>query len=328
MKKACKAAQQIFAKTHCVRSAVVAATECMENCKLINAGLNGSSLTKNGSIECDAGILCVNDSKWSAMTALQNIINPIKSAEALYLKSMQPTKYGLISPIFLCGHAATKWCAANDIRTCDKMKISANQKKIFNEYSKLLKNGKYSSSDHGTCGVIGFDIATQKMFVTASSGGIWMKNDGRIGPSALIGCGFDGKKHKNALIGCCGSGSGEYLMQFRLAQNVCNELMNDPNESAEVVLNDIFKRFAQFTHASDLVHRRSAGCIVMKVENINSESVATDIDINWVHNSEAMGVAILSNDKIKTFMSSSNSNCIDKQSPSPIVIGGVHCYLT
>ena len=316
MKRACKAAQKVFQQTQCVRSAVVAATESMENCNLINAGLNGSSLTKTGNIECDAGILCVNDTKWSALTALQNVTNPIKGVEALYLKSMQRNQHGLISPIFLCGDAATKWCKENNVQTCDKVKLSAKQKKIFDDYSKVLtENEKITANNHGTCGVVGIDALMQKMFVTASSGGIWMKNNGRIGPSALVGCGFDGKKSKNGLIGCCGSGSGEYLMQFRLAQNVCNELIEN-EEMKEVVLTRIFEQFGEFV--SDSECQRSAGCIVMKVEK-NANGM--DVDINWAHNSEAMGVAILSNDKIKTFMSCNEMK--QNQKKNSVVIGGV-----
>lgn len=47
--------QKYDTKTKCVRSAVIAATEFLENDESINAG-NGSSLTINGTIEGDAGI--------------------------------------------------------------------------------------------------------------------------------------------------------------------------------------------------------------------------------------------------------------------------------
>eukprot|EP01083_Nonionella_stella_P130184 395078_1 len=63
MHNACEQANAEFKKTKCIRSAVITATEYLENSELVNAGINGSSLTLNGKIESDAGLLNINTQK-------------------------------------------------------------------------------------------------------------------------------------------------------------------------------------------------------------------------------------------------------------------------
>eukprot|EP01083_Nonionella_stella_P197496 726050_1 len=351
MKKACKIANIEFKKTQCVRSAVIAATQHLENSELINAGY-GSSLTLDQTVENDAGLLNVSEQKWAAMTALSNIINPIQAVEALYLKSKQPLSNGRISPIFLCGSAAQTWCKQNNVPCYETpLPLTSKQRKIFNHCANVIqqtatdkeenndtnvnvkhskkrklsdlnvrsaKRHKLNSCDginnHGTCGVIGFDTATKQMYVATSSGGIWMKQPGRVGPSALIGSGFDGRKKVceecDVYIGCCTSGSGEYLMRYRLADECCRHLMD--HEMDENVLYNVFHGFKECV--SNAKCQRTAGCLVMKVMD-NKDGM--EVDIHYVHNSDGMGVAFLCNDRIKTCMSRNGKS-------GNIMISGYH----
>ena len=249
-------------------------------------------MTFDGRVECEASILNVKDGKYASMASLENVINPIKGVEALYLNQINETlSNGRISPIFVCGPGSTQWCKDNNIPIHDAFKLSANQQNIFNQYSKIINKGcsdlytppikkrKLNEninekneiiSNHGTCGVIGFDVSTKTMFVTTSSGGIWMKNPGRIGPSALIGSGFDGfyDDTKSQMIGCCASGSGEYFMQFRLSQEIISEIrdnQNGHNIMDENVLYGVFKRFRTSVSASNDSLNRTAGCLLMKI---------------------------------------------------------------
>lgn len=73
-------------QTACIRSSVVAAVQCMEDNEYINCAL-GSSLTITGKVECDASLMNVNTSKYTSMTALSIVKNPIKAVDKLYLMS-------------------------------------------------------------------------------------------------------------------------------------------------------------------------------------------------------------------------------------------------
>ena len=101
MKKACEEALKIFNSTGSVRLAVVECIAQMENSYLINAGY-GSSLTLDGTVECDASILNVKIGKWAAMSAISNVKNPIAAANLLYQKSFGQLSHGRIRPTFVC----------------------------------------------------------------------------------------------------------------------------------------------------------------------------------------------------------------------------------
>ena len=99
MKEACEEALETFDETGSVRSAVVECIAHMENSHLINAGF-GSSLTLDGTVECDAGILNVNIGKWAAMSAISNVVNPIRAVNLLYQESFGQLSHGRIRPTF------------------------------------------------------------------------------------------------------------------------------------------------------------------------------------------------------------------------------------
>ena len=91
------------------------------------------------------------------------------------------------------------------------------------------------SMQHGTVGAIACDY-TGQVCAGVSSGGIWMKQSGRVGSSALIGCGCHAENGLSAArdgtedtedvvsVACSISGCGEDIMEELMAVRCCDEL--------------------------------------------------------------------------------------------------------
>jgi len=102
--------------------------------------------------------------------------------------------------------------------------------------SSLEKKGfSFIGTQHGTVGAIACDY-TGQVCAGVSSGGIWMKQGGRVGSSALIGCGChaenglsgarDGTEDPADVISvaCSISGCGEDITEELMAVRCCDEL--------------------------------------------------------------------------------------------------------
>ena len=318
----------------------------MENCNLINAGY-GSSLTLNGDIECEASLLNVNTKQWSTVSCINKCINPIKAAEALLIKSNKILSFGRIPPIFLVGNDAEKWCQNNGIQLCNKNHLRT--KEVYLKWKKHIKmiqdnnnNNEYTLNDHGTCGAIGYDIKNNIMYVGTSSGGIWMKNPGRIGPSSIIGSGFDGITYNinndtQIIVGCCCTGSGEYIMRETFANKICNNIIMDKikyesndnylvNNVETIYEQSINKTMKSFNNKyKNALINVCVGCICMIIErNIKTNSI--NIHTLFSHDSPNMGISIL-NKKIKTIISQNDFiNFDNNDNKNKVIIGSYSRY--
>jgi taspase (threonine aspartase 1) len=93
----------------------------------------------------------------------------------------------------------------------------------------------FAKMQHGTVGAIACDY-TGQVCAGVSSGGIWMKQGGRIGSSALIGCGCHaenglsgardgiGDAARVVSVACSISGCGEDITEELMALRCCDEL--------------------------------------------------------------------------------------------------------
>ncbi len=111
----------------------------------------------------------------------------------------------------------------------------------------------FEALQHGTVGAIACDF-TGQVCAGVSSGGIWMKQGGRIGSSALIGCGChaenglsidrDGTADPTDVISaaCCVSGCGEDIMEELMALRCCEELKKPITAGATTPLDAIMRQ--------------------------------------------------------------------------------------
>ncbi|BHF59988.1 taspase, threonine aspartase, 1 [Sparganum proliferum] len=110
---ACCAAADILRCPTTETSAIDAATAAvrvLEDHILTNAGF-GSCLSIDGTVECDAGVMCGKTLKFCSVGGVRCIKNPIDVARAMLIDHLGSTasETGRMKPITLCGEGASNW---------------------------------------------------------------------------------------------------------------------------------------------------------------------------------------------------------------------------
>ncbi len=145
-------------------------------------------------------------------------------------------------------------------------------------------------ASHGTVGAIVYDSATGMCVSACSSGGIWMKQCGRLGHAAFPGLGcrsdvFGGGSDRDrqrsvALVGCSLSGNGEQLIQFDFARQlgtiikdtICHgKEDDDADDSLEWCVQETARAFVRGEGHSAC--KRQLGAIVMSVDTDDARNV-------------------------------------------------------
>ncbi|ETO36609.1 hypothetical protein RFI_00451 [Reticulomyxa filosa] len=185
LKLSLKTALETHGKTKDTLYSLVEAIKVMENDELVNAG-KGANLTLTGTTECESAVYHVNTQDWAAITAVQNVINPVFGAYKLLQKSSNvssPLSLGRIQPIFLSGHGAEQWCKDENVpifADTDEGHKTLKSEQLWKTYTSLAKYEGSETKNHDTCGGIAFDLNTKQMYVATSSGGIFLKTPGLI----------------------------------------------------------------------------------------------------------------------------------------------------
>ena len=101
--------------------------------------------------------------------------------------------------------------------------------------TKLKQEEDTDEMKNDTIGVICVD-ANLDMATAVSSGGLILKQSGRLGPCTQFGAGCWAFKYDREItIGSCCSGTGEAMMRTHLAENVCRFVYQDPNNITDLV---------------------------------------------------------------------------------------------
>ena len=200
------------------REAVVAAVQSMERSGAFNAG-RGSALCESGHIEADAGVMDGQTLNTGAVAALPNVTNAVTVAHKLVDGSPH---------CVLAGAAALKWARAhvNDVE-CNpvperrKLQWSAMVEEVERADGTQALVDMGGTHDLGdTVGAVALDTNGQ-LATAVSTGGIWLKTDGRVGDSPLIGSGFWADSRAGA---ACATGTGEFIMRSMLISRIAIEM--------------------------------------------------------------------------------------------------------
>ncbi|KUO86522.1 MAG: asparaginase [Caldivirga sp. MG_3] len=189
--------------------AVVAAVSSMEDSGIFNAG-RGSVLTISGNVEVDAGLMDGSSMRIGAVAAVRNVANPIKLARMV----MEKTDH-----VMIAGEGATELARMwglftrssrfyNEVklrRFEDVLKDYANGKGYFNRVIKLA--GELGIGD--TVGAVAMD-RDGNLAAGTSTGGVWLKFDGRVGDSPIPGAGYWAQ---NGVGAFSASGLGEVIIR-------------------------------------------------------------------------------------------------------------------
>lgn len=163
----------------------------MEDSGLYNAGV-GSYQTMDGMVEMDAGIMDGNKLECGGVGAITSVKNPISVA----LKIMRESDHSLI-----VGKGALEFAMSHGI-----------------ERHSMVPKTCIRAEEYGTVGVAVLDMYGN-MASAVSTGGIAKKMRGRVGDSAIVGCGYYAKNNVGAAVA---TGNGDIIIKSCVTKRYCD----------------------------------------------------------------------------------------------------------
>jgi beta-aspartyl-peptidase (threonine type) len=193
--------------------AVESAVRVMEDDPRFNAG-RGSVLTSAGTVEMDASIMEGNRLDCGAVGAVSRVANPITLARRV----LEDGRH-----VLLTADGAHAFARAAGVPECDPATLVTEHQRA-----------RLAAGAGGTVGAVALDRHGTVAAAT-STGGMSGKRPGRVGDSALIGC---GTYADSSLGGVSCTGSGEAIVRVVLARRALDYLKeaDDPAYAAKVAV--------------------------------------------------------------------------------------------
>ncbi len=197
--------------------AVVRATVELENDPVFNAGV-GSCLNQEGEIEVDASLMEGSTYRVGAVGAVRNLRNPILLARAV----MEAGRH-----VFLVSDGAERFARARGFPVATREElVTARQLQRW--------QAARTGGEPGTVGAVALDKAGHLAAAT-STGGIFNKQPGRVGDSAVIGAGT----YADDTLGAgSATGDGEAIIRAAMTRTAVELLRDgrDPTRAAQIAV--------------------------------------------------------------------------------------------
>jgi L-asparaginase / beta-aspartyl-peptidase len=193
--------------------AVEAAVRSLEDHPRFNAG-RGSVLTAAGTVETDASIMEGDQLRNGAVAAVSGVRNPISLARQI----LEAGRHSLFA-----GPGALARARELGVPLCDPGELVTEHQRR-----------RLAALQAGTVGAVALDrLGT--IAAATSTGGMAGKLPGRVGDSALIGC---GTYAESTLGGVSCTGDGEAIIRVTLARRALDILksVGEPGHACEVAL--------------------------------------------------------------------------------------------
>jgi beta-aspartyl-peptidase (threonine type) len=193
--------------------AVEAAVRVLEDHPHFNAG-RGSVLTAAGTVETDASIMEGDGLRNGAVGAVSGVRNPVSLARRI-LDSGQHSLFA--------GAGALERARVLGVPLCDPAELITERQRR-----------RLETPPAGTVGAVGLD-RNGLLAAATSTGGTAGKLPGRVGDSALIGC---GTYAESSLGGVSCTGDGEAIIRVVLARRALDlmKLLDDPAHASQVAI--------------------------------------------------------------------------------------------
>jgi L-asparaginase / beta-aspartyl-peptidase len=213
MRDAVAAGWRALAEGGTALDAVEAAVRSLEDHPRFNAG-RGSVLTAAGTVETDASIMEGDQLRNGAVGAVSGVRNPITLARRI----LEAGRHSLFA-----GPGALARAEELGVPLCDPAELVTEQQRR-----------RLAALQAGTVGAVALDrLGT--IAAATSTGGMSGKLPGRVGDSALIGC---GTYAESSLGGVSCTGDGEAIIRVTLARRALDILktVGEPGHACEVAL--------------------------------------------------------------------------------------------
>src|SRR3989449_355415 len=196
--------------------AVETAVRAIEDDPRFNAG-RGSVLTSAGTVEMDASIMEGDRLRCGAVAAVSRIANPLTLARRV----MEASRH-----ILLVGDGALAFARTQGLPECDPQSLVTERQ--------LVRHHERLAAMQGTVGAVALDT-NGTIAAATSTGGVAGKLPGRVGDSALIGC---GTYAESSIGGVSCTGDGEAIIRVVLARRALDYLKeaHDPDYAARVTV--------------------------------------------------------------------------------------------
>ncbi len=212
LESAVKAGHQILSSGGAALDAVVAAVKVLEDSPHFNAG-KGSVLTHNEMVEMDASVMDGKSLAAGAVAGVRHIKNPIELARDV----MQNSNH-----VLLVGEGAEKFAFEQGHQYTEQDYFFTDRR--YEQLLSMREKGEFALSEssypddrkHGTVGAVALD-QQGNLAAATSTGGVTNKKYGRVGDSALIGC---GTVAENGVAAVSTTGVGELFIRKRVAEDV------------------------------------------------------------------------------------------------------------
>lgn len=214
-RRAAQAGWSVLAAGGSALDAVEAAVRALEDDPTFNAG-RGSVMTRAGTVEMDALIMDGATLRAGAVAAVRRVRNPITLARAV----MERTPH-----VLLIGASAEALAELLQLPMADDAELVAPRDR--ERWEALRRNGppdlrevlaQALTEPMDTVGAVAMDAAGH-VAAAVSTGGMSNKWPGRVGDSALIGCGAYADDRAGAVVA---TGWGETLMRVVISKTACD----------------------------------------------------------------------------------------------------------
>ena len=234
-------------------AAVETAIRVLESDQTFNAGF-GSTLNSEGEVEVDAAMMEGATLSWGGVAAVQGVRHPISAARRIMEEK----------PRLLVARSGERFALEHGLEVCAKEDlISEEQQQEWEEEAEVLDRPN-------TVGCVALDV-NGNLVAGTSTGGTTGQPQGRVGDTALVGCGLYAD---NRLGACSTTGDGESIIPVVLAKTAIDALAGErhPNEAAQHAIDTLIDRVTG-----------EAGCIL--IDRLGR--------IGWAYNSDDMAVAYM-----------------------------------
>ncbi|MEO1251203.1 MAG: isoaspartyl peptidase/L-asparaginase [Pseudomonadota bacterium] len=195
--------------------AIETAIVMLEDSPHFNAG-RGAVFTREGKNELDASIMDGATKNAGAVAGVKTVKNPIRLARAV----MEDSRH-----VMFAREGAEVFAAEKEFETAPAEYFYTEHRwralqDALKEESPDQQGGLGIDRKYGTVGAVALD-ANGNLAAGTSTGGMTMKEYGRVGDSPIIGA---GTYADNASCAVSSTGHGEYFIRLTIARDICAQV--------------------------------------------------------------------------------------------------------